>query len=297
MNVVITGNDSAANTKETSEESVAERVNGLLRGYVVYSVNDEQDKQHGSVTVTIVTTPKTMGQCGRVGTSGISADSVRDGLNHVLAELSSGLMPPVGGKTISVPQTGELAFVGFGSAIVVSNPNPAVQAKLAVNAQKIAQMRARSALCGMILGDDVTATSQLDEKTKEVTAQFEEMAKDDPLRTAGTAADEVNVRKLQEQRIDFVNNQSFKEEIASFRSGVLPAGVTVRTFFNENKTMAEAVAIYLPSVTASADKSRKDMQNSQILKPNDERMSGTTSNTGAMPQRGPSGQVSKDADL
>lgn len=296
IDVIITGNDSAANTTEKSEESITERVNGLLRGYVVYSVNDEQDAQHGIVTVTIVTTPKTMGKFGRVGTSGLSADSVRDGLNHVLAELSSGLMPPVGGKTISVPQTGELAFVGFGTAVIVSNPNPAVQAKMTLNAQKIAQMRARSALCGIILGDDVAASSQLDEKTKELTAQFEEFENDDPLK-AGAAADEVNVRKLEEQRVDFVNNQSFREEITSFRSGVLPAGVTVRTFFNENKTMAEAVAIYLPSVTASADSARKTMQNSQILAPVDAKMSSKTDNSGAMPQRGPSGQVSNDADL
>ena len=297
MDVIVTDNDSIANTKEKTEESITESVNGLLRGYVVYNINDEQDKQHGTVTVTIVTTPKTMGKVGRVDPSSLSADSVKEGLGQVLTELSNGLMPPVGGKTISVKQTGELAFVGFGSAVIVSNPNPAIQAKMALNAQKIATMRARSALCGIILGDNITATSQLDSQTKELSAQFEELENDDPLKKIFSKTDEENYRKLEEQRTNFVNNQSFREEIASFRSGVLPAGVTVKTFFNDNKTIAEAVAVYLPSVSTSADRTRKDMQNSQIMTPQDKDKSGNGTNEGVMPQRGPSGQVSNDADL
>ena len=119
MKTIIQSNDAAANTKEELSESITESVKGLLRGYVVYNVNDKQEKDAGTVSVTIVTTPKTMGKCGRVDSSGVSTESMHDGLNHVLTELSSGLLPPVGGKAITVQKTGELAFVGFGSAVVM----------------------------------------------------------------------------------------------------------------------------------------------------------------------------------
>lgn len=287
-------NDTATltNMNENFAESTTEQVQGILRGYVVYNVKDEQADGHGTVTVTIVTTPKTMGKGQRVADNGVTADSVKAGLTGVLTELSTGLMPPVGGKTISVPETGELAFVGFGSAVVPTNPNPGVQAKLVLNAQKVAQMRARSALCGIILGDDVSATSSLDTATQNISKQFEEASKDDPTATGDPAA----IQKLDEQRNSFVNTQLTSEQVTSLRSGTLPPGVSVKTFMNPEKTLAEAVAVYLPSVTAQARKAGQEMKNSRILQ------NGSPANAGgapggSMPPQGPSGQVMKDADL
>ncbi len=292
MNTVLTDTDALANIAETHTETLAENVRGLLRGYVIYNVNDQQEQTHGSVSVTIVATPKTMGKTSRVDPSSLAADSIADGLNAVLSELSSGLMPPVGGKTISVPQTGELAFVGFGSAIIMRNENPAVRAKLTLNAQKIAAMRARSALCGIILGDTVAATSSLDETTQTMNAQFEEIQQNDP---TAKENDAVQMRKLQEQKANFLTKQLSKEQISSMRSGVLPPGVSVKTYINEEKTMVEAVAVYLPSVTDRATSAGQSMRQSQILQSN-----GTTSgetSQGSMPSRGTSGQVMNDADL
>lgn len=289
---IISDTDTLSNVSEGFTESIREQVNGLLRGYVVYNVNDEQNDKTGTVTVTIVATPKTMGKTTRVDASSVSADSVKDGLSGVLAELSSGLLPPVGGKVISVPQTGELAFIGFGSAVVPENPNPATQAKLALNAQKVAQMRARSALCGIILGDRIEASSSLDSSTRSLSNQFEEAQKDDP---TANATDPASVNKLQEQRNSFVNTQFSTEQIASLRSGIVPPGVNVKTFMNPEKTMAEAVAVYLPSVTARATKAGEEMKKSQIVQ--DPSQTGRNTAPGSMPSRGPSGQVTKDADL
>lgn len=300
MKTIVQSDDAAANTKEELSESITESVKGLLRGYVVYNVNDKQEKESGTVSVTIVTTPKTIGKCGRVDASGVSTESMRDGLNHVLTELSSGLLPPVGGKAITVPTTGELAFIGYGSAVVMDNTNAAVRAKLSLEAQKIATMRARSSLCGIILGDDVTAKSSFDEATREVTKQFDDMHKEDPV--ANDAKDEVLVKKLEEQKVSFLQNSISKEQISSMRSGILPPGVNVKTFFNEDKTIAIAVAIYLPSVSAGAAKSGQDMKNSAIVPQpsssgNNETTGGAERQQGNMPGRGASGQVTKDADL
>lgn len=296
MKTIIQSDDAVANTKEELSEAITESVKGLLRGYVVYNVNDKQEKETGTVTVTIVTTPKTMGKCGRVDPSAVSTESMRDGLNHVLTELSSGLLPPVGGKAITVPKTGELAFIGFGSAVVMDNQNAAVRAKLALQAQKVATMRARSALCGIILGDDISAQSSFDESTKEVVKQYDEMEKDDPV---ANSKDEALVRKLEQQKISFLQNSVSKEQITSMRSGVLPPGVNVKTFYNEDKTVAIAVAIYLPSVSAGAAKSGEDMKNSVIVPQNSGSNggAGNADQQGSKPSRGASGQVTKDADL
>lgn len=286
---VISDTDTLANVSDNLTESIEEQVQGLLRGYVVYKVDDQQESDHGTVSVTIVATPKTMGKGQRVDPSSLTADTINDGLNAVLAELSTGLMPPVGGKVISVPQTGELAFVGFGSAVLVDNPNPAVKAKLALNSQKIAAMRARSALCGIILGDDVRSTSRLDASTQTLSKQFDEIDQQDPTNKKDAKA----IAKLDQQRNNFVSTQFSSEQISSMRSGVLPPGVAVKNYFNKEKTLAEAVAVYLPSATAQAQSAGQDMKNAQILQSTD----GSHSGEGKMPQRGASGQVMNDADL
>lgn len=294
----VIGTDTLSNLSGTFKENINEQVQGILRGYVVYSVADEQKGNSGNVSVTIVTTPKTMGKGQRINTEALSADTVKDGLNAVLADLQNGLTPPVGGRTISVPQTGEIAFIGFGSAIVIPNPNPSAQAKLKANAQKIAQMRAKSALCGIIIGDEIAGASSLDSQMQTMSKEFEEIQKDDPVNQNTNASE---LAKLDAQRNSFINTTMTHEEITSLRNGVLPPGVSVKTFFNPEKTMAEAVAVYLPSASANAASFGKQMQKAKILKdPNTSQGGQTGGNTGgeaAMPAQGASGQVTKDADL
>ena len=48
---------------------------------------------------------------------------------------------------------GETAFVGFGSAVVATSTNNAIQLKQNLAAQKIASMLLKDALCGLIIGD------------------------------------------------------------------------------------------------------------------------------------------------
>lgn len=289
---IISDTDTLSNTSETLTESIAEMVQAVLRGYVVYNIADEQDGDVGQVRVAIVATPKTMGKGSRIDPNSLTATNVREGLNSVLQELSTGLLSPVGGKVISVPQTGELAFVGFGSAVVPDNPDKAVQAKLMVNAQKMAQMRARSALCGIILGDKIDASASMDAATATMSKQFDEVQKEDP-----SGKDETAIVKLAEQRKAFSSTQMNNEQISSLRKGVLPRGVNVRTFMNPEKTIAEAVAVYLPSATARAGEAARDMQNAKIVQDQPAGTSSDSPKAGQMPKPGPTGQIMKDADL
>ncbi len=294
LTTLTTDTDSLANTSDMTTEAITEKVSGMLRGYVLYDLKDEQKDNYGIVTVTIVATPKTMNASTRVDSNGISADSVRDGVRQVLTELSSSLLPPVGGKTI-LARTGELAYVGFGTAVIKDNPDPALAARLVLDAQKMAAMRARSALCGIIIGDDISSTSTLDAATSQLSAQFEKEEKND---TIWKSKNTDQVKRLEEQKSAFLNAETFREEISSVRRGVLPPGISVKTFFNEEKTIVTGVAVYMPSLTMGAEQFRKAMGNARILQPVDgSSQPGGANGQPQMPKQGPSGKVQQDADL
>ncbi len=139
-------------------------VAAVLKGYVTYDTFDDGE---GTVYVTIVSTPKTMGKYSRPVNDTLLADNVRDGMNAILAEIQSGVVPPVGGRIVDVPNTGEIAFVGFGSALVQRASNPAMRANLRINAGKIAVMRAERELCGIITGDKVNGQASYRESLKQ----------------------------------------------------------------------------------------------------------------------------------
>ena len=106
------------NTGKTSTAAV-------LKGYVTYDVYDDESV---TVYVTIVATDKTMGKFSRPANDTLIVENLTDGMNAVLAEIQSGVVPPVGGRIVDVPSTGEIAFVGFGSAVVYPAQKSAAQA-------------------------------------------------------------------------------------------------------------------------------------------------------------------------
>jgi hypothetical protein len=84
----------------------------------------------------------------------VTAANLRDGLNSVIAEIKNGFVPPVGGRIITVPGTGEIAFVGFGSSVVRYNSEKSMQERLKLQAERMAGTRALDALAGILTGDD-----------------------------------------------------------------------------------------------------------------------------------------------
>ena len=285
------------NVSEQTNESIDQKVEGMLRGFVVYDVFDDFDV--GQVFVTIVTTPKTQGHCRRPDMDSISAVSVREGLEQILAEANKGLIPPVGGKTIFVPQTGELAFVGFGSAVVLKDNDKAMQAKLNLDAERIAKMRAIDALCGIIVGDSMMARNKLDSQVGSMMKDFDLIAKDDP--TAPKDPNAPAFQQLQQRKKDFLAVGISTSEATSMRKGVMPAGVKTETWFDsDDKYFSYGMAIYLPSTTARASGAAKSMQQGQIIQQPGAGGSGVTPganqpDAGTLKQ-GPSGQVqSNDA--
>ena len=251
------------NISTESEESLKQAVEMMLRGFVIYEVKD--DTSQNTVFVSIVTTPKTRGQLARPAPNAIEAESLRDGLNQVIAEVRSGVVPPVGGRIIMMRSTGETAFVGFGSSVVRTSTNQAVQAKLNLDAQKIAGMRSKDALCGLIIGDKASWEGSVKESLKDQVQEFESASKDDPLAKESAA----DAKKLTKARETLVSRMESNDFYQSARKGILPPGVNSKTWFDEDHAWAYGMSVYAPSLSNAAATSAREMQETQILQPVD----------------------------
>ena len=256
--------DEMTNISTQTEESLKQAVDMMLRGFVIYEVKDAQEEK--SVYVSIVTTPKSRGQLAHPAPNAIQVDKLRDGIAQVLAEVRAGLVPPVGGRIITVRSTGETAFVGFGSAVVRTSKSPAAQAQLNVAAQKIADARAKDALCGLIRGDKIMWEGGVTDSTKEASQDFESATEGDPLASKDPAA----AKKLDEARDSFVSRLEKPDVYQSVRNGIIPPGVMGKTWFDEDHAWAYGMAVYVPSATNAAASTAREMHEGEIVQPIDD---------------------------
>jgi hypothetical protein len=247
-----TGDESLKNIETNLSENNAESARKVLRGFVTYAVLDDGK---GKVFVTIVSSSRTRGKFSRSGSDGISAASLNEGLNTLLDEIKSGLVPPVGGRIIEVPGSGEVAFVGFGSHIVRKDAEADVQAELDLQAERIAGMRANAGLAGIILGDDTLYQSSGDEDTAKLKNDFERMAQSDP--TAEGSSDEI--QKYDARKREIRNVVTSNLNIQSLTQGKLPPGVMPKTFIDDDGYFAYGIAVYVPSVSAAVIDAAREM--------------------------------------
>lgn len=279
------GSQSEINSSRTLNNvntSISERqkqwAQAVLKGYVTYSVHDDGN---GKIYVTIVSSPKTRAQYSRNGNEGLTASNLRDGLNSVIAEIRKGLVPPVGGRIVEVPGTGEVAWVGFGSAAVRLDPEPDVQAELELQAEQIAGLRAVDGLTGIIFGDQTRWQAHADEETKRQIKSFEYMQKEDPS-TKGT----VEEIKAYDNRIrEMRDTLSHNETMSSLRKGILPPGIMRQTDLDEDGYFAYGIAVYLPSASDMAAKAKKEMDTTNIVRPVNPNQQHSEPYKGITPQR------------
>jgi len=241
------------NISTSSVEALTQVVDMMLRGFVIYEVKD--DTKQNTVWVSIVTTPKTRAQVARPAPNVLQVDDLREGLNQIINEVKTGLVPPVGGRLITMRKTGETAFVGFGSAIVGTSDNAAVQAKLNLTAQKIAAMRAKDSLCGLIAGDRNTWIGNVVDSHKDEVQEFQSADADDPLARRSPEA----AQKLEKARQAFVARIESTEVYQSVRRGVLPPGVATKTWFDDDHAWAFGMSFYSPSLTSAATQAAREM--------------------------------------
>jgi len=250
----------AAELRIENREALNQAVDMMLRGFVVYRV---QNVGPDRVYVSIATTPKTCGKVGRLAPHAVEVADLREGIQQVLNEVRSGLVPPVGGRIVTMRATGETAFIGFGSTVVGGSSNPTMQARLDLTASKIAAARAKDALCGLIVGDRASWRGSVVESQHVHVREFELLAAGDPLARGNAAGAE----RLEKARQTFVTKLRATDVHRSARSGILPPGVITRTWFDAEHEWAYGMSVYVPSVSGAAAKAARRMWEAHIVQP------------------------------
>lgn len=166
--------------------------------------------------------------------------------------------------------------------------------KMRLNATKIAQMRAKDALLGMVIGDDTKWKSRLDETSLQTIKDFE----------VSDNAQDASIKRFEKTRQNFLNIQKSSDQFQSIRQGVLPPGVVTKTFTSKDNAEMYAVSVYIPSLTNQAQQAAQEMQQMQPLtappSPLPEKVTPTDSNVLSPPLTitpGPTGTISHDQDL
>ncbi|MDR2528925.1 MAG: hypothetical protein LBD04_07905 [Synergistaceae bacterium] len=279
------------NVESELTESQLQTVRKVLKGYVTYAA---LDNGKGTVYVTVVSTSKTRGKFSRSGTDGVSASSLKDGLNAVIAEIKNGFVPPVGGRIIEVPETGEVAFVGFGSSVVRYDPETDVQEELKLQAERVAGLRATDALVGILLGDDTRWTGHADESTVQQVKDFERQQASDQT----TKGSDSEINAYDQRKRAMLNSLSEGFNIQNLRQGTLPPGVIRETSLDDDEYFAYGIAVYVPSLSDAARGAAKEMDEAQLVqppKPGGPAVGGSTPEKEQPPiKQGPSGVVEQD---
>ncbi len=152
MKSKLTSKDTNDTSDLTAEFSAAETgsdlASGVLKGAVVYRIDDRPDE--GAVSVWMVSSPKTRSTVKRTSPRGVSFADYTDGLEHIKSQVLLGVLPPTGGMLINVPTTGEVAWIGFGSALVNPTGRKA-SGRLAGRAKQAAMQQSRSLASNSLL--------------------------------------------------------------------------------------------------------------------------------------------------
>lgn len=251
-----------ANRNREAISTVKQSVELVLRSFVIHEIRDEQDADgSGSIYVTIAISPKTTLQVNRLAGGFVAEGSLSEGINRVIEEVRSGVVAPVGARFIEVPGTNETAFIGFGAAVVEDNADPEIRKELLETALTEAEMYANDSLCGLLHGDRTAYEGEIPEKHRNTTQQYAKILAED----ADAGASEERTVKLDKAVKSVVSEKVTVEVLSNARKGRVPAGVQKKSWFDDDKEWAYAIAVYLPSATAKAEGIRKMMDESQLL--------------------------------
>ncbi|HQK25486.1 MAG TPA: hypothetical protein PK393_08175 [Synergistaceae bacterium] len=265
------------NRSEAHQEEINRLIEGMLSAYTVYEVADVPEEK--TVYVTIITTPKIKQACSVVSGALLEAESIAAGCAQVQHEIEKGVVPPVGGRIVSVPATGEVAVISFGSEIVREFEG-AKKAEEKRIAERRAKARSDAAMLRMLKGEKLIWESGLSSESEEMSKNFAVISQEDPY---GNIVE--RKQKLNKYLESFRNDTKDSEFYQSVTEGKLPAGLEHRVWFSRDGAWCVATNVYLPSLTAQAEgTARQNVPPTPTPKLFD-------------PGKGPSGQVQPDSSL
>lgn len=242
------------NTSMSLEERGSEVVSAMLRGVIVYDMVDSPAE--GTVTVSVVTTPKTQGAVQEIAPGICKAQSLEEGLEQIFAQIKSGLVPPDGGNIVT-SLDGRVAWVGYGSAIRTKNNNKQVAAKLAQAAKSIAERRSRESLLAVINGQKVVSDQVDMEEYASSIKQFD---------VAVDEAGNESIRKKAQDEVQELATLALNEQFGEETVGQLPPGIVTRTYTSKDGNWVYGVSVFFAQATDQAKALAKSMAENSPMK-------------------------------
>jgi len=232
-------NENLQSTLSRAEEFIKTGVDGFVRNHIVYDVYE--DAENKSVYVTIVSSPALLDGTSLTGSCTILAESSISGLNRYLAEINNNIAIPIGGARIYVPDTGEIIFVGYGSAVVGYSENEAAQSRLNLAATRMARMRAENSFFNIISERErMHGSMQFEENLSRAITDLVKLSSDD----LTEKVDDIGYKKLSPLRDTFRNSIEYKNLLNAENAGKLPPKVNWRSWLDEKKEWAYSIAVY-----------------------------------------------------
>ena len=276
MRTLVADDETLKNRWSDTEEFTVQQVEGFIRGYEVRRVDNISEDS--SICVTISVNGKSLGKFSRPTPAVIDAVDIRTGLTQVFDEIQRGIALPAGGRVI-MTESGEACFVGYGSALILDDRDPEMRAAMMNDARRIATVRAVDSLTGLLVGDQVIWETGLAEKHRNELLDFGGVFDDD----FGTDQPVFVDAKMAERKKGVLTGTAIDEVTASIRRGVLPPGITQRTFRDNDNVWYYAVAVYNPSATQAAANLADEMRNATLIQSTRSPSRGQTRGTGGSP--------------
>jgi len=286
----------------SQSQTIEQGVNGLLRGYVTYEVSDDITETDGTVYVSIVISPKTLQSINKVTNGIFFARTVKDGLEAVLDEIQQGVIPPVGGKVVMIPDSGESVIVGFGSAIVRYSQNTKLASEYKKAALEASKMRATQALVEILTGSSECWSSGIYEGTASGDISAEYVAINQKVKDLTEEDTELKKTVAAVSSNEFLNVFIKTSDYTSFSQGLVPPGVIIRTAVDasvdkDGYGWAFTVAVYYPPLTLDIQNLFGQMLSGSV----NQGQGGLTvvidTNNPSENTQGPTGQVSDNSGL
>lgn len=223
--------DSLDSSEVSAEFSAAEGGSqlavGVLKGVVVYEVDDRPEE--GAVSIWVVSSPNTRLSVRRTSSRSVSFEDYQAGTDYIMEQALRGTVPPTGGTLIRVPATGEVAWIGYGSALVHPSGNRAT-GRLAGRAKEAAihtsKQLANSALLDCIQGKPIAMEGELSLK-------YENFEKSVESFVGGMNAYEATA----------ASTMLDERQLTTAQAGRLPSGVIHKSFTTDDGNWSYTFAI------------------------------------------------------
>lgn len=286
----------------TQKETIEQVANGMLRGFVTYEVMDKTTDEDGQVYVSIVITPKTIATVNEVTNGIVFSKDVSYSLEQVLANIQNGVVPPVGGKIIILPESGQTAVVAFGSAIVRHSQNKKLATEYKKAAIEASKMRATQSLLELLNGSNECWYSGLYEGTASGDVSSEYNSINEKVTDLPNENNAIKAAVAQVSSSEFLNVFMKTSAYNSTAQGMVPAGVIIRTAVDPSVEengygWVYTVAVYYPELSLDAENLYNAMRNKATVKENPVVITVNTSSDPSENPQGPSGTVSDDGNL